>query len=78
MAVIKVVELVGTSKDSWEDAAQQAVTEAAGTLRHITGIDLVRHTAQVEDGQISEYRSTVHVAFVVEHHSQIVGTESLN
>jgi flavin-binding protein dodecin len=76
MAVIKVVELVGTSKESWEDAAQQAVAEAAGTLRHITGVDLVRHTAHVENGRISEYRSTVHVAFVVEHHSHIVGAES--
>jgi flavin-binding protein dodecin len=73
MAVIKVIELVGTSKTSWEDAAQQVVTEASETLRNISGIDLVRHTAQVENGRISEYRSTVHVAFVVEHHSHIVG-----
>jgi len=73
MPVIKVIELVGTSNKSWEDAVQQAVSEASESLRHITGVDLVRHTAHVENGKISEYRATVHVAFVVEHHSHIVG-----
>jgi flavin-binding protein dodecin len=73
MAVVKVVELVGTSKKSWDDAAQQAVAEAAESLRHITGVDLVHQTAHVEAGKIVEYRATVHVAFVVEHHSHILG-----
>ena len=73
MAIVKVVELVGTSKTSWEDAVHQVVKEASGSLRHITGVDVVHQTAHVEDGKISEYRATVHVAFAVEHHSQIVG-----
>jgi dodecin len=73
MSVIKVVELVGTSEKSWEDAVQQVVREASHSLRHITGVDLVRQTAQVEDGRISEYRATVNVAFVVEHHSHLIG-----
>lgn len=67
MPVIKVVELVGTSKKSWDDAAQQALKESAQTLKSIKGIDLVKQTAHVENGQITEYRSTVHLAFVVEH-----------
>ncbi|MEX0703508.1 MAG: dodecin family protein [Planctomycetales bacterium] len=71
--VVKVVELVGTSKKSWEDAVQQAVAEASESLRHITGVDLVHQTAHVENGKLSEYRATVRVAFVVEHHSHIVG-----
>lgn len=73
MAVVKVVELVGTSKESWQAAAQEAVREASQSLRHITGVDVVNQTAHVEDGKIAEYRTTVNVAFVVEHHSQLVG-----
>jgi flavin-binding protein dodecin len=73
MSVVKVVELVGTSKEGWQDAANVAIKEAAGSLRHITGIDVVNQTAQVENGQITEYRTTINVAFVIEHHSQLVG-----
>lgn len=76
MAVVKVVELVGTSKKSWEDAVHQVVKEASATLRHITGVDLVHQTAHVEDGKVTEYRATVHVAFAIEHHSHIVGAGS--
>ena len=73
MAVVKVIELVGTSTESWDDAAKQAVAEASQSLRHITGVDVVNQTAHVEDGKISEYRTTLNVAFVLEHHSHIVG-----
>lgn len=73
MAVVKVIELVGTSKKSWEDAVQQVVTEASQSLRHITGVDVVNQTVKVDDGRISEYRTTVNVAFVLEHHSHLVG-----
>jgi flavin-binding protein dodecin len=73
MAVIKVIELVGTSAKSWDDAVQQVVTEASGSLRHITGVDVIRQTAHVEGGKITEYRAAVHVAFQVEEHSHLVG-----
>lgn len=73
MAVIKVIELIGTSEKSWEDAVHQVVQEAYRSLRHIRGVDLVHQTAHVQDGKITEYRATVHVAFVVEHHSHIIG-----
>jgi len=42
-------------------------------LRRITGVDVVRHTAHVEGGKITEFRATAHVAFVVEEHAHIVG-----
>jgi flavin-binding protein dodecin len=71
---VKVVELVGTSNESWQDAAQQAIQEASQSLRHITGVDVVNQTAKVEDGKIAEYRTTLNVAFVVEHHSHLIGT----
>lgn len=77
MSVVKVVELVGTSKKSWQDAAEEAIREASQSLRHITGIDVVNQTAHVENGHISEYRTTVNVAFVVEHHSHLVGAEAM-
>jgi flavin-binding protein dodecin len=64
--VISVIELVGDSERGWEDAAQQAVAEAARTVRHITGVEVVNMTAAVEDGHIRSYRANVNVAFVVE------------
>ncbi|GAG48150.1 unnamed protein product, partial [marine sediment metagenome] len=73
MAVVKVVELVGTSKESWQDAAEEAIREASQSLRRITGVDIVNQTAHVGDGKITEYRTTLNVAFVVEHHSHLVG-----
>lgn len=74
MAVVKVVELVGTSNESWQGAAQAAIQEASQSLRHITGVDVVNQTAKVEGGKIVEYRTTLNVAFVVEHHSHLIGT----
>ncbi|QDT28000.1 hypothetical protein Enr10x_33380 [Gimesia panareensis] len=71
MAVVKVIELVGTSEAGWEDAVRQIVKEAATTLHQITGVDVVHQTALVENGNITEYRATVHVAFIVEHHGHL-------
>lgn len=73
MPIVKVVELVGTSHDSWQDAAQKAIKEASQSLRHITGVDVVNQTAQVHEGNITEYRTTLNIAFVVEHPSHLVG-----
>jgi flavin-binding protein dodecin len=73
MAVIKVVELVGTSTQSWQDAVETAVKAASQSVRHITGIDVIRQTATVNEGQIAEYRAAVHVAFRVEEHGHLVG-----
>jgi flavin-binding protein dodecin len=64
--VIRVIELVGVSDQSWSDAARQAVARASQTLRHITGLDVVHSTAVVRDGQIVEYHVNVKVAFIVE------------
>jgi len=66
MAVIKVVELVGISPTSWEDAAKNAVDEAADTLRDIRGLDMMNQTAIVKDGVITEFRANVKISFVVE------------
>lgn len=65
-AVVRVIELVGVSEKSWSDAAQQAVTRASETIRHITGLDVLHSTAVVHDRKIVEYHVNVKVAFVVE------------
>jgi flavin-binding protein dodecin len=65
-ATVRVIELVGVSSKSWSDAAQQAVARASETIRHITGVDVIRNTAVVRDRKITEYRVDVKIAFVVE------------
>ena len=65
-AVVRVIELVGVSSKSWSDAAQQAVARASKTLRHITGLDVLKSSAIVKDGKITEYHVNVKLAFIVE------------
>ncbi|HET8792385.1 MAG: dodecin family protein [Candidatus Nitrosocosmicus sp.] len=67
--VAKVVEIIGSSSTSWEDAAQNAIYEAIKTVRGVRGIEIIKKTATVnpDDGKIAEYRSTVKIAFAVEH-----------
>ena len=67
--VAEVVKIVGSSNKSWEDAARVALNEAAKTIRGITGIELTDMTARVEPstGNITEYHSTIKLAFGVEH-----------
>lgn len=65
-SIIRVVEMVGVSDRSWSDAAQQAVKRASATLRHITGLDVLKSSAVIRDGKIAEYHVNVKIAFVVE------------
>ena len=65
-AIVRIVEMVGVSDKSWSDAAQQVVSRAAETLRHITGLDVLKSSAVVRDGKIVEYHVNVKVAFVIE------------
>jgi flavin-binding protein dodecin len=66
--VAEVIELVGKSTKSWEDAAQVALTEANKTIRRISGIEVLKKTAKVDtnSGNIMEYHTTVKLAFGVE------------
>lgn len=66
MAVVKIIELVGSSTKSWEDAAKNALAEAAKTVRNIEGIHIKRCNAKVENNKIVEYRAVVKIAFLVE------------
>jgi dodecin len=64
--VAKVVTIIGNSPDSFAQAAQVAVQEAAKTIRGITGADVVSMSCEVEGDRISMYRTTVNVSFGVE------------
>ena len=64
--VVKIVELMGVSEESFSDAVRQAVKEAAKTIRNITGVEVIKSTAQVEDDEIFEYHVTVRLAFAIE------------
>jgi flavin-binding protein dodecin len=64
--VAKVIELIGSSTTSWEDAAANAVKEAARTIRNIRGVYLKECSAKVENAKIVEYRSNVKITFIVE------------
>jgi len=67
VAVVKVIELVGDSQKSWEDAVQNACMEAARTIRNITGVEVLNWTGNVgPDGRIQEYKANVQVAFRVD------------
>ena len=66
-SVAKVIELIGSSPKSWEDAAKNAVKEAAKTVRNIRGVYLKECTAKVDGEKIVEYRSVVKISFVVDH-----------
>jgi len=64
--VVKIIELVGSSPTSWEDATKEAVAKANESVKDIRGVDVVAHTAVVKDGKITEYRANVKIGFVVE------------
>ncbi|MBD3206411.1 dodecin domain-containing protein [Candidatus Bathyarchaeota archaeon] len=66
MATLKIVELVGVSKESWQDAVKEALKEAAQTIRKIQGIDVIGQTADVKGDQIVQYRTNVRISFLVE------------
>ena len=62
-SVYKVVELVGTSGKSWEDAARNAVETASGSLRDLRVAEVVKLDMTVEKGQVRAYRARVLVSF---------------
>ena len=64
--IAKVITIIGNSPTSFADAAQVAVTEAAKTLRGITGADVVSMSCEVEGDRITMYRTTVNIAFAIE------------
>jgi flavin-binding protein dodecin len=68
-SVYKIIELVGTSTDSWEKAAAAAVARASGSLRDLRVAEVSQLDMQIEDGKVSAYRAKVNVSFKYEEGS---------
>ena len=66
MSVVKVIELIGSSPESWEKAAQNAIDIASKSVRGIRGIDVIHFTAKVENGKIIAYKANLKIAFQYE------------
>jgi flavin-binding protein dodecin len=64
--IAKVITIIGSSPESFAKAADAAVQEASKTLRGITGADVISMSAVVEGDRITEFRTTVNIAFGVE------------
>jgi flavin-binding protein dodecin len=65
-SVYKVIELVGTSEESWEKAAGAAVAQASKTLRDLRIAEVVELDMQIDDGVVKAYRAKVKVSFKFE------------
>jgi hypothetical protein len=64
--IAKVITVIGNHPESFAKAADVAVTEAAKTLRGITGADVISMSCEVEGDRITMYRTTVNIAFALE------------
>jgi dodecin len=64
-SVYKIIELVGTSSESWERAAQTAVERASKTLRDLRVAEVSELDMQIEDGKVIAYRAKIKVSFKV-------------
>lgn len=64
--VYKKIQLVGTSPNSFSEAASNAVTKAAQTVRNISWLEVVEQRGHVADGKITQYQVTVAIGFRVE------------
>jgi flavin-binding protein dodecin len=69
-SVYKIIELVGTSTESWEKAAAAAVTRASKTLRDLRVAEVVQLDLQLNDGKVEAYRAKLKVSFKYEDGQQ--------
>jgi len=65
-SIYRVTEVIGTSPDSWEKAAKNAVETAAKTLRDLRVGEVVKLDVTIEDGRVTSYRSRVNISFKYE------------
>jgi dodecin len=65
-SVYKIVELVGTSTDSWEKAASAAVERASETLRDLRIAEVAQLDMHIEDGKVASFRAKVKLSFKYE------------
>jgi hypothetical protein len=65
-SVYKIIELVGSSSTSWEDAAKNAVEKASKSLRDLRVAEILKLDMKVEDGKVAAYRARVQLSFKYE------------
>jgi flavin-binding protein dodecin len=65
-SVYKIIELVGTSPKSWEEAANNAITRASKTLRDLRIAEVSAMDMQIQDGKVEAYRTRVRLSFKYE------------
>jgi dodecin len=63
MSVYKIIELVGTSTKSWEDAAKSAVETAAKTLEDLRIAEVIKQDVTMENGKVTSYRVRLNISF---------------
>jgi flavin-binding protein dodecin len=66
MSVYRVTEVIGTSRTSWEDAAAEAITTAAGTIRDLRVAEVVKQDIHLEEGVAITYRRKLQLSFKYE------------
>jgi flavin-binding protein dodecin len=66
MSVYRVTDVIGTSTESWEAAARNAVETAASTVRELRVAEVVRQDVTIENGQVTSYRIRLAISFKYE------------
>ena len=66
MAILKVIEILADSKESWEDATAKAVKKASKSVKNIKSAFVQSQSVTVEDGEVESYRVNVKIAFEVD------------
>jgi dodecin len=66
MAILKVIEVLSSSENSWEDATRKAVTQASKSLKNIRSVYVQEQSAVVNDGVVTEFRVNVKLTFEIE------------
>lgn len=65
MAVLKVIEVLANSDQSWEDATKKAVAQASKSVKNIRSVYINEQSASIKDGEIDDYRVNVKITFEV-------------
>ncbi len=66
MAVARVTKITASSSKSFHAAVEEGLARASSSLRGVTGLEVISQKAKVENGQITEYRATIEVTFILE------------
>ena len=65
-AAYKVIEIVGASPDSWEDAARYAIEKAAASIKNLRVAEVVEQDMKIEDGKVTAFRTKLRLSFKIE------------